>query len=124
MNESTEEAVKPETTVAVVSELMMPHQVNNLGHVFGGELLSMVDRAAAVVSVAARSYERSGIARVVYPCTRCVPTSTTQRTRRRPRTACSASRYGFSKVKSSAAKRPRAARKPRPAKAGRQGKGQ
>ncbi len=26
----------------------MPHQVNNLGHVFGGELLSMVDRAAAV----------------------------------------------------------------------------
>lgn len=26
----------------------MPHQVNNLGHVFGGEILSMVDRAAAV----------------------------------------------------------------------------
>ena len=39
---------KPEDSVAVVSELMMPHQVNNLGHVFGGELLSMVDRAAAV----------------------------------------------------------------------------
>ncbi|MDX1646306.1 MAG: acyl-CoA thioesterase [Longimicrobiales bacterium] len=39
---------KPEESVAVVSELMMPHQVNNLGHVFGGELLSMVDRAAAV----------------------------------------------------------------------------
>lgn len=38
----------PEESVAVVSELMMPHQVNNLGHVFGGELLSMVDRAAAV----------------------------------------------------------------------------
>lgn len=42
------EAKSPERSVAVVSELMMPHQVNNLGHVFGGELLSMVDRAAAV----------------------------------------------------------------------------
>jgi acyl-CoA hydrolase len=30
---------------------MMPHQVNNLGHVFGGELLSMVDRAAAVAAM-------------------------------------------------------------------------
>ena len=39
---------RPADSVAVVSELMMPHQVNNLGHVFGGELLSMVDRAAAV----------------------------------------------------------------------------
>jgi len=38
----------PSESTAVVSELMMPHQVNNLGHVFGGELLSMVDRAAAV----------------------------------------------------------------------------
>jgi len=42
---------KPEASVAVVSELMMPHQVNNLGHVFGGELLSMVDRAAAVTAM-------------------------------------------------------------------------
>ena len=39
---------KPAESEAVVSELMMPHQVNNLGHVFGGEILSMVDRAAAV----------------------------------------------------------------------------
>ena len=38
----------PAESVSVVSELMMPHQVNNLGHVFGGVLLSMVDRAAAV----------------------------------------------------------------------------
>lgn len=38
----------PSRSEAVVSEMMMPHQVNNLGHVFGGELLSMVDRAAAV----------------------------------------------------------------------------
>lgn len=42
---------KPSESVAVVSELMMPHQVNNLGHVFGGELLSMVDRAAAVAAM-------------------------------------------------------------------------
>ena len=42
---------KPADSVAVFSELMMPHQVNNLGHVFGGELLSMVDRAAAVAAM-------------------------------------------------------------------------
>lgn len=42
---------KPADSVAVVSELMMPHQVNNLGHVFGGELLSMVDRVAAVAAM-------------------------------------------------------------------------
>lgn len=41
----------PRHSEAVVSELMMPHQVNNLGHVFGGEILSMVDRAAAVCAM-------------------------------------------------------------------------
>lgn len=41
----------PAESEAVVSEMMMPHQVNNLGHVFGGELLSMVDRAAAVAAM-------------------------------------------------------------------------
>jgi len=41
----------PASSEAVVSEMMMPHQVNNLGHVFGGELLSMVDRAAAVAAM-------------------------------------------------------------------------
>ena len=41
----------PRQSEALVSELMMPHQVNNLGHVFGGELLSMVDRAAAVTAM-------------------------------------------------------------------------
>jgi acyl-CoA hydrolase len=41
----------PAASESVVSEMMMPHQVNNLGHVFGGELLSMVDRAAAVAAV-------------------------------------------------------------------------
>ena len=48
MNEAAQKSKKPADSVAVMSELMMPHQVNNLGHVFGGELLSMVDRAAAV----------------------------------------------------------------------------
>lgn len=51
MNQPSVEPRKPEASVAVVSELMMPHQVNNLGHVFGGELLSMVDRAAAVAAM-------------------------------------------------------------------------
>ena len=41
----------PSASISVVSELMMPHQVNNLGHVFGGEILSMVDRAAAVAAM-------------------------------------------------------------------------
>lgn len=51
MSQSHEVAKKPDATTAVVSELMMPHQVNNHGHVFGGELLSMVDRAAAVAAM-------------------------------------------------------------------------
>jgi acyl-CoA hydrolase len=51
MNHPAAAPKKPEASVAVVSELMMPHQVNNLGHVFGGELLSMVDRAAAVTAM-------------------------------------------------------------------------
>jgi len=41
----------PAASESIVSEMMMPHQVNNLGHVFGGELLSMVDRAAAVAAM-------------------------------------------------------------------------
>ena len=51
MNQSAEITKRPDASIAVVSELMMPHQVNNLGHVFGGELLSMVDRAAAVTAM-------------------------------------------------------------------------
>jgi uncharacterized protein (TIGR00369 family) len=35
----------------MVSELLMPQHVNNLGHVFGGVILSMVDRAAAVAAM-------------------------------------------------------------------------
>ena len=36
---------------AVMSELMMPHMANNLGHVFGGVILSLVDRVAAVAAI-------------------------------------------------------------------------
>jgi acyl-CoA hydrolase len=48
MSETPSRPKNPRQSEAVVSELMMPHQVNNVGHVFGGEILSMVDRAAAV----------------------------------------------------------------------------
>ena len=45
------EARTPASSESLVSELMMPHQVNNHGHVFGGVILSMVDRAAGVASM-------------------------------------------------------------------------
>lgn len=41
----------PEASESLVSELMMPHQVNNHGNVFGGVILSMVDRAAGVAAM-------------------------------------------------------------------------
>ena len=33
------------------SEIMMPQHANNLGHVFGGVILSMIDRTAAVAAI-------------------------------------------------------------------------
>lgn len=41
----------PAASVSEITELMMPGQVNNLGHVFGGVLLSMIDHAAAVTAM-------------------------------------------------------------------------
>ena len=41
----------PKNSEALVSELMMPNQVNNHGNVFGGVVLSMVDRAAGVAAM-------------------------------------------------------------------------
>ncbi len=41
----------PKESESTVSELMMPHHVNNVGNVFGGVILSMVDRAAAVAAM-------------------------------------------------------------------------
>jgi uncharacterized protein (TIGR00369 family) len=34
-----------------MSELMMPNMANNLGHVFGGVIMSLVDRVAAVAAI-------------------------------------------------------------------------
>jgi len=42
---------KSADTASVISELMMPHQVNNAGNIFGGELMAMVDRVAAVCAM-------------------------------------------------------------------------
>ena len=46
--------VRPSKTVKdsqhETSELMMPHHANNLGHVFGGVVLSMMDKTAAVAA--------------------------------------------------------------------------
>lgn len=36
---------------ATMTELMMPHMANNLGNVFGGVVLSLVDRVAAVAAI-------------------------------------------------------------------------
>lgn len=36
---------------STMSELMMPHHANNVGHVFGGVILSLVDRVAAVAAI-------------------------------------------------------------------------
>lgn len=36
---------------ATMAELMMPQQANNLGNVFGGVILSLVDRVAAVAAI-------------------------------------------------------------------------
>lgn len=41
----------PSGSETLVSELMMPQHVNNQGHVFGGVVLSMVDRAAGVAAM-------------------------------------------------------------------------
>lgn len=41
----------PAASESSVSELMMPQHVNNVGNVFGGVVLSMVDRAAAVAAM-------------------------------------------------------------------------
>ena len=36
---------------AVLTELMMPHHANVMGNVFGGHLLALVDRVAAVAAI-------------------------------------------------------------------------
>jgi uncharacterized protein (TIGR00369 family) len=41
----------PRDSEAVMTELMMPHHANILGNVFGGVILSLVDRVAAVAAI-------------------------------------------------------------------------
>jgi uncharacterized protein (TIGR00369 family) len=41
----------PTDSDAVMSELMMPQHANNLGNVFGGVILSLVDRVGAVAAI-------------------------------------------------------------------------
>lgn len=41
----------PRESEAVMTELMMPHHANIMGNVFGGHLLSLVDRVAAVAAI-------------------------------------------------------------------------
>src|SRR4051812_48450070 len=36
---------------STMSELMMPHMANNMGNVFGGVILALVDRVAAVAAI-------------------------------------------------------------------------
>lgn len=41
----------PRESEAVMTELMMPHHANVMGNVFGGHILSLVDRVAAVAAI-------------------------------------------------------------------------
>jgi len=41
----------PRESESVLTELMMPHHANVMGNVFGGHLLSLVDRVAAVAAI-------------------------------------------------------------------------
>jgi acyl-CoA hydrolase len=41
----------PRESESVISELMMPHHANLMGNVFGGVLLALVDKVAAVAAI-------------------------------------------------------------------------
>lgn len=51
MNKDERPSISPEKSASQATQLMMPGDVNNLGHVFGGVILSLVDRAAAVTAM-------------------------------------------------------------------------
>jgi acyl-CoA hydrolase len=50
VSKSTRRAKPVSESQHETSELMMPHHANNLGHVFGGVMLSMMDKTAAVAA--------------------------------------------------------------------------
>ena len=41
----------PRESEAVLTELMQPQHANNMGNVFGGVLLALLDRVAAVAAI-------------------------------------------------------------------------
>src|ERR671937_664490 len=41
----------PRESEAIMTELMMPHHANIMGNVFGGHILALVDRVAAVAAI-------------------------------------------------------------------------
>ena len=47
----TQKPRHPRESEAVMTELMMPNHANIMGNVFGGHILSLVDRAAAVSAI-------------------------------------------------------------------------
>ena len=51
MTTRAEEPRSPHESESAVAELMMPQHTNNLGNVFGGVILAMVDRAATVAAM-------------------------------------------------------------------------
>jgi acyl-CoA hydrolase len=51
MDKDERPLISPEQSASQATQLMMPGDVNNLGHVFGGVLISLVDRAAAVTAM-------------------------------------------------------------------------
>lgn len=51
MSDSHSGKRRPKDSASEITQLMMPGDVNNLGHVFGGVLLSMIDRAAGVTAM-------------------------------------------------------------------------
>lgn len=51
MSETAQTPKPVSASQTVMTELMMPHMANSLGNVFGGVILSLVDRAAAVAAI-------------------------------------------------------------------------
>ena len=51
MNKDERPSTSPEKSASQATQLMMPGDVNNLGHVFGGVILSLVDKTAAVTAM-------------------------------------------------------------------------
>lgn len=45
------QARHPRESESVLTELMMPHHANIMGNVFGGHILSLIDRVAAVAAI-------------------------------------------------------------------------